>query len=140
MKWRYDLSSNEHYQLQEIVSLSNQIAYDPLILFFYVQFRCCGFQNSADHAVYRSTCSQESLLRGCHQKLEAFESYFLVKAYSICFGLVPIHILVIIAALVYSRPSMPWLGRYYGKQKACSIDKHSHDPMQTCSACENWTF
>lgn len=23
MKWRYDLSSNEHYQLQEIVSLSN---------------------------------------------------------------------------------------------------------------------
>lgn len=130
MKWRYDISLDERFQLQE-------------------NLRCCGFENSSDHAMYKpgSSCTRESLLQGCHEKLYKFESHFLVKAYSICFGLVPIQILVIIVALCYSRPSMPWLGRFYGNtpsiEKSPSL-RHSHDasskPVAHCTACENWTF
>jgi hypothetical protein len=49
--------------------------------------------------------------------------------------------MVIIIALMYSRPSIHRLGRYYGNQGGST---HCHDPstkpMQTCLACENWTF
>ncbi|KAI8643054.1 hypothetical protein BD408DRAFT_161892 [Parasitella parasitica] len=132
MQWRYDFTADEHYQLQE-------------------NLRCCGFENSSDHAKYKSNCSQESLLQGCHEKLFSFESAFLAKVYSICFGLIPIHMLVIVVALIYSRPSTP--GRYYAKPTLVSIRSpslkdeyvpHSHDasskPTHHCLACENWTF
>ncbi|CAO0802377.1 unnamed protein product [Mucor circinelloides] len=130
MQWRYDFTPDEHYALQE-------------------NLHCCGFENSSDHARYKSGCSQESLLQGCHEKLYTFESYFLVKVYSICFGLIPVHMLVIVMALIYARPSMP--GRYYGKPaviRSPSLKNeyipHSHDastkPIHHCLACENWTF
>jgi hypothetical protein len=131
MQWRYDFTADEHYELQE-------------------NLRCCGFENSSDHAKYNSHCSQESLLQGCHEKLYKFESYFLVKVYSICFGLIPVHMLVIVLALIYSRPSMPGR-RYYGKPIATKLPTlkneyipHSHaastKPTNHCLACDNWTF
>ncbi|KAL9538555.1 hypothetical protein MBANPS3_010845 [Mucor bainieri] len=130
MQWRYDFTADEHYALQE-------------------NLHCCGFENSSDHAKYKSSCSQESLLQGCHEKLYTFESYFLTKVYTICFALIPVHMLIVVMALMYARPSMP--GRYYGKPaviRSPSLKNeyipHSHDastkPTHHCLACENWTF
>jgi hypothetical protein len=63
---------------------------------------CCGYFNPFVEATISSTCYSRSVLPGCKQAFLDFEHMALERWYTVAFGLVPIHILIIVAGLLCS--------------------------------------
>ncbi|KAI8371739.1 uncharacterized protein BYT42DRAFT_581329 [Radiomyces spectabilis] len=125
MKWRYDLTAEQHMVLQ-------------------TNLRCCGFENPADHATYSAHCWPESLLPGCQNRLYNFQYNFLVKTYTMCFALLPVHVLATLSALYVFHDSKV-------EEPSYPPDMTDEDPTKVdtpainfehpaCPACKNWTF
>ncbi|KAJ7047840.1 hypothetical protein C8F04DRAFT_936513 [Mycena alexandri] len=66
------------------------------------QLHCCGYFSPFVEATVSSTCYARSILPGCKAPYLAFEKVVLQRWYIASFGLVPIHIGVIVAGLLCS--------------------------------------
>jgi len=63
---------------------------------------CCGYFNPFVEATVSTTCYARSTLPGCKTAYLAFESKALERWYAVSFGLVPVHIAIIVAGLLCS--------------------------------------
>lgn len=66
------------------------------------QLGCCGYFSPFVEATVSQTCYARSLLPGCKLRYLTFERTVMKKWYRASFGLAPLHILVMIAALLCS--------------------------------------
>jgi hypothetical protein len=64
--------------------------------------QCCGYYSPFVEASISATCYSRSLLPGCKLDFLMFERFILKRWYIASFGLVPIHIMVILAGLLCS--------------------------------------
>ncbi|KAJ6627329.1 hypothetical protein B0H10DRAFT_2210281 [Mycena sp. CBHHK59/15] len=66
------------------------------------QLGCCGYFSPFVEATVSATCYARSILPGCKKSYLDFERVVLTRWYTVAFGIVPIHIAVIIAGLLCS--------------------------------------
>ncbi|KAF7296186.1 hypothetical protein HMN09_01087200 [Mycena chlorophos] len=63
---------------------------------------CCGYDSPFVEATVSATCYSRSILPGCKADFFAFQKMALERWYTVSFGLVPVHIGVIVAGLLCS--------------------------------------
>ncbi|KAJ6518056.1 hypothetical protein C8R47DRAFT_960212 [Mycena vitilis] len=63
---------------------------------------CCGYFSPFVEATVSSSCYSRSVLPGCKEAFLAFEKKALTRWYTVAFGLVPLHIAIIVAGLLCS--------------------------------------
>ncbi|KAF5310670.1 hypothetical protein D9619_007723 [Psilocybe cf. subviscida] len=66
------------------------------------ELQCCGYFSPFVEATITQTCYARSILPGCKLRYLNFERMVLKRWYTIAFGLVPAHILVMVAGLLCS--------------------------------------
>ncbi|KAF8156038.1 tetraspanin Tsp2 family [Crassisporium funariophilum] len=66
------------------------------------QLRCCGYFSPFVEATISQTCYARSILPGCKLGFLIFEREVLKRWYTVSFGLVPVHLLVMVAGLLCS--------------------------------------
>jgi len=66
------------------------------------QLECCGYFSPFVEATVSQTCYARSILPGCKQAFWQFEKMVLKRWYIVAFGLVPLHIFVMVCALLCS--------------------------------------
>ncbi|KAJ7638355.1 hypothetical protein FB45DRAFT_739702 [Roridomyces roridus] len=66
------------------------------------QLHCCGYFSPFVEATVTATCYARSILPGCKKEYLHFESIVLKRWYIASFGLVPLHIAIIVAGLLCS--------------------------------------
>ena len=64
--------------------------------------QCCGYFSPFVEATVSATCYSRSLLPGCKMTFLLYERVILKRWYTASFGLVPIHIMVVLAGLLCS--------------------------------------
>ncbi|KAF8621731.1 hypothetical protein AX15_007531 [Amanita polypyramis BW_CC] len=66
------------------------------------ELQCCGYYNPFIEATVSATCYSRSVLPGCKSLYLKFERNTLRKFYTAAFGLVPVQIMIMVAALLCS--------------------------------------
>jgi len=66
------------------------------------ELNCCGYFSPYVEATISQTCYSRSVLPGCKKPYIDFQKFALQKWYTIVFSLVPVHILIMISALLCS--------------------------------------
>ena len=66
------------------------------------QLNCCGYFSPFVEATVSQTCYARSMLPGCKGPYKLFEKTLLIHWYKAVFALVPLHILIMVAALLCS--------------------------------------
>ncbi|KAJ7244635.1 hypothetical protein B0H12DRAFT_805369 [Mycena haematopus] len=94
---------------------------------------CCGYFSPFVEATVSSSCYARSALPGCKQAFLAFQEKALVRWYTVAFGLVPLHIGVIVAALLcanhvtyrFGKGMMPKAYRLSREAMAVIVEKYA---------------
>lgn len=66
------------------------------------QLKCCGYFSPYVEATVSQTCYARSILEGCKAPYITYERIVLARWYSVSFGLVPLHIAIMVIGLLCS--------------------------------------
>ncbi|KAF9457504.1 tetraspanin Tsp2 [Collybia nuda] len=66
------------------------------------QLKCCGYFSPYVEATVSQTCYARSILEGCKAPYIAYERIVLARWYAVSFGLVPLHIAIMVIGLLCS--------------------------------------
>lgn len=66
------------------------------------QLKCCGYFSPYVEATVSQTCYARSILEGCKAPYIAYERIVLGRWYAVSFGLVPLHIAIMVIGLLCS--------------------------------------
>ncbi|KAK3847216.1 MAG: hypothetical protein J3R72DRAFT_362398 [Linnemannia gamsii] len=104
-EWIYDYSREQRLIVQQNLS-------------------CCGFQDSTFYAAYDMRCFPMTTLPGCQHKYSLFEKDLLTTLWTYSFTVAPVHLFVMIVALLCSnhvnallRSARPGLTSFRDKKK-----------------------
>ncbi|CAK5270780.1 unnamed protein product [Mycena citricolor] len=95
--------------------------------------QCCGYFSPFVEATLSATCYSRSVLPGCKSQFLAFERLALERFYTFSFGLVPVHIGVIVCALLcsnhvtyrFGKGMMPRAYRLKQEDVALIVDRYA---------------
>lgn len=96
---------------------------------------CCGYYNTFVEATISATCYSRSVLPGCKTNLLDFERWVLKLFYTGAFGLVPLHVFVMVAGLLcsnhvtyrFGKGMMPKAYRLNMNTVAAIMDKYANE-------------